>query len=187
LDIVGNLCHEGKDGGTGDGEDGDTHLGSSTLELSWWSNWDDWGGAVAWGRWNTSSSGDWGNWSNWSLWLLSLWDWSDSSVSVDWLLWDLWGLWNWSWGDWSWGLWGWGDNNGSGGWSWGGDWDVGGGRGSWASWLLWWAGSDGHDLGLVDDNVWVGNGIDTEDNGGDSGDGRETHFDVCSCFRVEKR
>lgn len=203
--VVGNLCHEGKDGGTGDGEEGDTHLGSSTIVLSWWGTWDDWGGAVAWGRWDTGSSGDWGNWGGWLLGL-GLWsgDWGGAVVvdwSLDWLLglWglDLWGLGLWGLGLWGldlWGLtrnwssWGWGHSCSGGGWNWGGNnWDVGGGRGSWARWLLWWAGSDGHDLGLVDDNVWVGNGIDTEDNGGDSGDGRETHFDVCSCFSGRKK
>jgi hypothetical protein len=157
-----DLCQKGKDGGTGDGEDGDTHLGTSTLELSWWGDWNDWDGSVAWGGWGSGSSGDWGDW-RWGSWLL-------------WSLGDNWGFWN---------LCDWGNrgNWSLSGWSWGNNWDVGGGV-SWASSLLWWAGSDGHDLGLVDDNVWVGNGIDTEDNGGDSGDGRETHFDVCSCFFV---
>lgn len=161
-----HLSKESEDGSTGDGEDGDAHLGTSTLEL-WglWDGWNDWDGGVGWDLWNTGSSGDWVGGDNrgslnWSLWLLLNWglDWSSS------------GGWSWGGGNWSWGL----------------DWDVGGGV-SWASWLLWWAGSDGHNLGLVDDNVWVGNGIDTEDNGGDSGDGRETHFDVCCFFfRVEK-
>lgn len=183
IDLL-HLCEESENGGTGDGEDGDTHLGSGTLE-SWWGGWDDWDGGVGWDGWNTGSSGDWVGWGGWGL-------------SLNWSLnWDLWGLWLfnlwlldlwlldlWLLNLWGW-LWGWGNLWSSGLWGWGGDWDVGGGV-SWASSLLWWARSDGHDLGLVDDNVWVGNSIDTEDNGGDSGDGRETHFDVCLFFRVEK-
>jgi hypothetical protein len=187
--IARRLCEKSENGGTGNGEDGDTHLGTSTRGDwgSWLRGWDNWDGGVLWWLGNTGSS------------------WEDREGRLGWLS-DWWAL-RGAWADWLYGCWAlrgaWADWLGllwlgaassgrdgtSSGRARGGS--PGGGQVDGSGWdrdvrslgpsgargNLGTAGSDGDDLGLVDNGTRVGKSNTSENGSRNSGDGRELHFD----------